>query len=116
MSSHCRAKIPESEGWPVNPARARSGLDLGAAHQVVAQVAAYHLAGRRVEPPPSKSRVDALGDAVGRGRRGGGGGSSGSGILWGLRRALGRLRLQGGGVDSIGVETLVDGAGLLDEV
>lgn len=80
----------------------------------MAQVAANHLAGRRVEPPPSKSRADALGDAAGRSS---GGDGSGIGILGRLqRRALSRLRLQGGRVDAVGVEALVDGPGLLDEV
>lgn len=78
------------------------------------QVAADHLAGRRVEPPPSKRRADALGDTA-RGSSGSHS-SGGSGILGCLRRVLGRLRLQGGRVDAVGVEALVDGAGLLDEV
>jgi len=77
----------------------------------MAQVAANNLAGRWVEPPPSKSRADALGNAA-RSRSSGGNSS----FLRGLCHFLGRLGLQGGRVDAVGVEALVDGAGLLDEV
>lgn len=84
----------------------------------MAQVAANHLAGRRVEPPPSKSRAGAVGGTVrgGGGSSGGRRSSSGGGILRRLGRLVGRLRLQGGRVDAVGVEALVDGAGLLDKV
>lgn len=79
----------------------------------MAQVAADHLAGRRVEPPPSKSRADALGDTA---RRSSGSDGSGITILGCLCRVFSRLWLQGGRVDAVGVEALVDGPGLLDEV
>lgn len=79
----------------------------------MAQVAANHLAGRWVKPPPSKSRADAIGDTA---RRSSGSDGSGIGILGCLRRVFSRLWLQGGRVDAVGVEALVDGSSLLDEV
>lgn len=94
-----------------------SSFNLRAAHQVLAEAAADHLAGRRVEPPPSKRRAGSVADTAGD--------SSNDALLDAATAdaadaadAPGTahcFRLEGGRVDAVGVQAFVDGAGLLDE-
>lgn len=75
------------------------------------EAATDHLAGRRVKPPPSKRRAGPVGNTgvCGTLQR-----APLQGAPLGILRAN-RFRLEGRRVDSIGMQALVDGAGLLAE-